>query len=170
MADRRRPGRPRVTNPQTDRFITLTHLRRRFQTATSSATQYGISKQTMLRRLRQAWQLIRPRRPWDKCLQHVIRLAVCSGHNGISVGGDSSGLGFYSLVSLGLTLIIMAVEFEFLTEEENVLLIIVSFRGTDLEVGVLWYGVALWAEGNQITLLCKATSMLKVTLTRFSAD
>ena len=26
VADRRRPGRPRVTNPRTDRFITLTHL------------------------------------------------------------------------------------------------------------------------------------------------
>ena len=64
VADRRRPGRPRVTNPRTDRFITLTHLRRRFQTATSSARQYGISKQTVLRRLRQALQPIRPRRPY----------------------------------------------------------------------------------------------------------
>ena len=64
VADRRRPGRPRVTNPRTDRFITLTHLRRRFQTATSSARQYGISKQTVLRRLRQARQPIRPRRPY----------------------------------------------------------------------------------------------------------
>ena len=53
-----------VTNPRTDRFITLTHLRRRFQTATSSARQYGISKQTVLRRLRQARQPIRPRRPY----------------------------------------------------------------------------------------------------------
>ena len=44
VADRRRPGRPRVTNPRTDRFITLTHLRRRFQTATSSARHYGIRK------------------------------------------------------------------------------------------------------------------------------
>ena len=77
---------------------------------------------------------------WDKCLQHVIRLPVCSGHNGISVGGDSSGLGFYSLMSLGLTLVIMTVEFEYLEEEGNVLLIIVSLRGTDLGVGVLWYG------------------------------
>ena len=34
----------------------------------------------------------------------------------------------------------MTVEFEFLEEEGNVLLIIVSLRGTDLEVGVLWYG------------------------------
>ena len=64
VADRRRPGRPRVTNPRTDRFITLTHLRRRFQTATSSVRQYSISKQTVLRRLRQARQPIRPRRPY----------------------------------------------------------------------------------------------------------
>ena len=64
VADRRRPGRPRVTNPRTDRFITLSHLRRRFQTETSSARQYGISKQTVLRRVRQARQPIRPRRPY----------------------------------------------------------------------------------------------------------
>ena len=62
VADRRKPGRPRVTNPRTDRF--MTHLRRRFQTATSSARQHGISKQTVLRRLRQARQPIRPRRPY----------------------------------------------------------------------------------------------------------
>ena len=30
VTDRRRPGRPRVTNPRKDRFITLTHLRRPF--------------------------------------------------------------------------------------------------------------------------------------------
>ena len=64
VADRRRPGRPRATNPRTDRFITLTHLRRRFQTAISSARQYGISKQTVLRRLRHARQPIWPRRPY----------------------------------------------------------------------------------------------------------
>ena len=64
VADGRRSGRPRVTNPRTDRFITLKHLRRRFQTAISSAWQYGISKQTVLRRLRQARQPIRPRRPY----------------------------------------------------------------------------------------------------------
>ena len=64
----------------------------------------------------------------------------------------------------------MTVEFEFLEEEGNVLLIIVSLRGTDLEVGVLWYGMALWAEGKQISLLCEATSMLKVTLNRFCSS
>ena len=47
---------------------------------------------------------------------------------------------------LGLTLVIMMVEFEFLEEEGNVLLIIVSLRGTDLEVGVLWYG---WHYGQK---------------------
>ena len=64
VAGRRRPGRPRVTNPRTDRFITLTLLRRRFQTATSSARQYCISKHTLLRRLRQERQPIRPRGPY----------------------------------------------------------------------------------------------------------
>ena len=39
VADCHRPGRPRVTNPQRDRFITLMHLRHRFQTVTSSARQ-----------------------------------------------------------------------------------------------------------------------------------
>ena len=53
-------------------------------------------------------------------------------------------------MSLGLILVIMTVEFEFFEEEGNVLLITVSLRGTDLEVGVLWYEVALWAEGKQI--------------------
>ena len=43
-------------------------------------------------------------------------------------------------------------------------------RGTDLEVGVLQYGVALWAEGKQISLLCKAASMLKVTLTSLQSE
>ena len=43
----------------------------------------------------------------------------------------------------------MTVEFEILEEEGNVLLITVSLRGTDLGVGVLWYGMALWAEGNK---------------------
>ena len=64
VAVRRRPGRQRVTNPRTDRFITLTYLQRRFQTAKSSAKQHGISKQTVLRCLRQARQPIRPRRPY----------------------------------------------------------------------------------------------------------
>ena len=59
-------------------------------------------------------------------------------------------------MSLGLTLVIITVEFEFLEKKRNVLLIIVSLRGTNFEVGVSWYGVALWAEGKQILLLCKA--------------
>ena len=64
VADRRRPGRPRVTNPQTDRFITLTHLRRLFQKSDKFCKAVRISKQTALRRLRQARQPIRPRRPY----------------------------------------------------------------------------------------------------------
>ena len=37
VADRRRPGRPRVTNPRTDRLFTLMHLLCRFQMTTSFA-------------------------------------------------------------------------------------------------------------------------------------
>ena len=117
VADRRRPGRPRVTNPRTDKLITLTHLRRRFQTATSSARQYGISKQCCAASGKSGNPFGQEGPMWVKYLQHVIGLPVCSGHNGISVGGDSSGLGFYSLMSLGLNLVIMTVEFEFLEEE-----------------------------------------------------
>ena len=43
----------------------------------------------------------------------------------------------------------MTVEFEFLEEEGNVLLIIVSLRGTDLEVGVLWYGCHYGQKENK---------------------
>ena len=70
--------------------------------------------------------------------KNTFDFTALATEHGISVGGDSSGLGLYSLMSLGLTLIIMTVEFEFLEEEWNVLLITVSLRGTDLEVGVLW--------------------------------
>ena len=84
VADRRRPGRPRVTKLRKDRFNTLTHLRRRFQTATSSARQYGISKQTRLRHLRQAWQPIQPRRPYVRQLltahHRVARLEWAQRH------------------------------------------------------------------------------------------
>ena len=96
VADRRRPGRPRVTNPRTDRFITLTYLRRRFQRATSSARQYSISKQSCAASGKPGNPFGQGGPMWDKCLQHVIGLPVCSRHNCISVGNDSSGLGFYS--------------------------------------------------------------------------
>ena len=75
VADCRRPGRLRVTNHRTDRFITLTHLRRRFQTVISSSRQYGISKQTVLRRLRQAQQPIQPRRQVGQVLTARYRAA-----------------------------------------------------------------------------------------------
>ena len=64
MPDRHRPGRLRVTNPRTDRSIMLTYLRLRFRTVTSSGRRYGISIQTVLRRLRQALQPIHQRRPY----------------------------------------------------------------------------------------------------------
>ena len=101
VADRRRPGRPRVTNPRTDRFITLTHLRRRFQKATSSTSStVSANRQCCAASGKPGNPLGQGGPMWDKCLQHVIGLPVCSGQNDISVGGDSSGLGFYSLMSL----------------------------------------------------------------------
>ena len=145
VADRRRPGRPRVTNPRTDRFIMLTHLRRRIQTATSSARQYGISKQTVLHRLRQARQPFRPRRPYVGQVltaRHLAaRLHWAQRH--FRWGRQQwARVLFYE--SLGLILVIMTVEFEFLEEEDNVSLIIVSLRWTDLEMecyGMGWHYV-----------------------------
>ena len=84
VADRRRPDRPRVTSPRTDMLIMLTHLRRRFQTATSSARQYSISKQTVLCRLRQARKPIQPRRPYVgqvfTARHRAARLQWAQGH------------------------------------------------------------------------------------------
>ena len=117
VADRRRPGRLRVTNPRTDRFITLTHLRHRFQTATNSARQYSISKQTVLRRVRQARQPIRPRRPYVgrvlTARQRPARLQWAQWHFRL---GRQKWARVHSLMSLGLTLVTMTVEFEFLEE------------------------------------------------------
>ena len=110
MADRRRPRRqvhyadaPSTSFSNGDKFCKA----ERYQQTGSVASP-------------QANPATHSAKEWDKCLQHVIGLPVCSGHNGISVGGDSSGLGFYSLMSLGFTLVIMTVEFEFLEEEGNV--------------------------------------------------
>ena len=95
VADRRRPGRPRVTNPRTVRFITLTHIRRCFQTATSSARQYGISKQTVLRRLRQARQPVRPRNGpmWDNAYSMSSGCPFAVGTTAFPLGATAVGSG-----------------------------------------------------------------------------
>ena len=113
VADRHRTGRPRTD--RMDRFITLMHLRHRFRTATTFARQYGISRQCCAASGKPGNLYGQGSPMWDKSLQHVIGLPVCSGHSAISVGGDSHGLRFYSLC-LGLTLVIMTVEFKFLEE------------------------------------------------------
>lgn len=64
-----RSGRPKVTSARQDRYITLTHLRNRFKTATSTARQFGISRQTVLNRLRKNANPIRARRPY---VGHII--------------------------------------------------------------------------------------------------
>ena len=163
---RRRPGRPRVTNPRTDRFITLTHLRRRFQTATGSARQYGISKQTVFRQLRQARQPIRPRRPYMgqvlTARHRAARLQWAQRH--------------FRWGRQQWARVLFSDESRFNHSHHDGRIRIFRRRGERFSdnclierdrLAVLWYGVALWAEGKQISLLCKATSMLKVTLTRF---
>ena len=118
VADCRRPGTPRVTNPRTDRFITLTHLRRRFHTATSSAMQYGIRKQTVLRRLRQARQPIRPRRAYMRQVltarHRAARLQWAQWH--FRRGRHQWARVLFSDESR-FNLSLMTVEFEFLEEE-----------------------------------------------------
>ena len=144
VADRCRTGRPRVTNPRTDRLITLTHLRRRFQTATRTARQYGISKLTVLRRLRQARQPIWPRRLYVgqvlTARHRAARLQWAQRH--FRWGRQQWARVLFPDESR-FNLSHHDGRFEFLEEEGNVLLIIVSLKGTNLEVGVLWYGVAL---------------------------
>ena len=146
VADRCRSGRPRVTNPRTDRFITLTRLRRRFETATSFARQYGIYRKTDSVAPHQASPATHSAKETLCGTSAYSKSSGCPFAVGIFVGGDSSVLRFHSLMSLGLTLVIKTVEFEFLEEEGNVLLIIVSLRGTDLEVGV--YGMG-WHYGQK---------------------
>ena len=168
VADHRRPGRPSVTNPRTDRFITLTHIRRRFQTATSSARQYGIDKQTVWYRIRQARHPIRPRRPYVgqvlTARHRAARLQWAQRH--FRWGRQRWARVLFSAESR-LNLSHHGGRIRVFTRRGERFADNCLIERTDLEVGVLWYGVALWAEGKQISLLCKATSMLKVTLTRF---
>ena len=42
VRDRPRSGRPKVTTARQDRHLTLTHLRHRFKTATSTARELGV--------------------------------------------------------------------------------------------------------------------------------
>ena len=86
VADHQRSGRPRVTTPRQDRWIRVTHLRHRFQTAvTTSQTIPGLRRihpNTVRNRLRQYG--IRPRRPAIRpILTHrhrVNRLRWCRNH------------------------------------------------------------------------------------------
>ena len=113
----------------TGRFVKLTHLRRRFQTATSSARQYGISKQTVWRHLRQARQPIRPRRPYVgqvlTACHRAARLQWAKRHfrwQRVTFSDDSR----FNLSHHDGGIRVFR-------RRGNVLLIIVSLRGTDLE-------------------------------------
>ena len=155
VADRRRPGRPRVTNPRTDRFITLTHPRRRFQTATSSARQYGISKQTVLRRLRQARQPIRPRRPY-------VRQVLTARHRAARLQRAQR---HFRRGRQQWARVLFSDESRFnLSHHDGRIRV---FRRDRFGGGSVMVWGGIMGRGKQISLLCKATTMLKVTLTRF---
>ena len=64
IKDRPRADRPKVTTVRQDRYIKLTHRRQRFKMAKSMAIEYGVSPQSVLRRLRTGPAPIRPRRPY----------------------------------------------------------------------------------------------------------
>lgn len=64
VRDRPRSGRPKVTTARQDRYLTLTHLRHRFKTATSTAGELGVSRDTVVRRLRANAYPIKARRPY----------------------------------------------------------------------------------------------------------
>ena len=64
VGDRPMSGRPSVTTARQDRHLTLGHLRNRFKTATSTAMQMGVSRNTVLNRLRANANPIRVRRPY----------------------------------------------------------------------------------------------------------
>lgn len=72
--DRPRPGRPRVTTAAQDRYIRLTHLRKKFQTAVETAAQtvgrHGrlIHPRTIRRRLRESGL-----RPYRTCVRVLLK-------------------------------------------------------------------------------------------------
>ena len=70
LKDAVRSGRPKVTIPRQDRYITSTHLRNRFKTAKNTGIQFDISRQTILNRLRKNADPIRAKRPY---VGHIIR-------------------------------------------------------------------------------------------------
>ena len=69
ISDRSRSGRPKVTTARQDRLIVRTHLLQRFNTASSTPLELGVSSQTVLNRLKAERFPIRPRRPY---FGHII--------------------------------------------------------------------------------------------------
>ena len=157
VVDRRRPGRPKITNP-----LTLTHIRRQvLQDSTVSA-----NRQCCASLASPATKSAKEAPCGKSAYSTSSSCPFAVGTKAFPLGATAVGSGPFSDESR-FNLSHHDGRIRVLEEEGNVLLIIVSLTGTDLEVGVSWYGVALWAEGKQFSLLCKATSMLKVTLARF---
>jgi len=96
-----RIGRPRVTTVRQYLFITLSHLRNRFKTATSTGNyiHVGINKQTVVNCLHHNGQLLRAMRPYvGQVLNHRHRNAMIRRHLRWTRAMLS---GYFSVMSLG---------------------------------------------------------------------
>ena len=89
VADRHRFGRPRVTNPRTDKVLYADAPSTSFSNGDKfcKAVRYQQTDRVAPPQARPATHSAKVALYWDKCLQHVIGLPVCCGHDDISVLG-----------------------------------------------------------------------------------
>jgi len=81
VRDGPRIGRQRVTTVRQYIFITLSHLRKRYKTATSTGNYIGINRQTVVNRLHHNGQQLRAMRPYvGQVLNHRYRNARIRRH------------------------------------------------------------------------------------------
>ena len=73
VKDRPRSGRPKATTLRQVRYLTLMHLCNRFKTATNTANELGVSRDTILNRLRANVNPIKARRPY---VGHTLQLSI----------------------------------------------------------------------------------------------
>ena len=122
----------------------------------------------MLHRLRQARQLIRPRRPY-------VGQMLTARHRAAQLQWAQR---HFRLGRQQWARVLFSDESRFKLSQHDGQIQVFRRRGEGFADNCLnerdrfggWsvrYGVTLWAEGKQISLFCNAASMLKVILTRF---
>ena len=132
-------GRPRVTTARHDRYITLTYLCRRFHLATVTARRYGMTDQTVRKRVRSKtdrYGQILPR------ANLAAQINWCRRHLGFR-HADWNTVMFTDGSKFNITNAAGRVRVYRRTGERFV--DNVSLGGTDLGVEALWFREALWA-------------------------